>query len=359
MSEEIVACSGCGKKFRIPEGSPSTGKFACTACGADVAWGGSAGGGGGGKRGSGAKRSTAKRGKSSGASRGARRARGRKTRDAAPAADGDESDRRGRQAPAKKENKTLPIVVAIMGVVLLAGGLIIAFTGEKLDYAAEAEAEAAAAAANRNTGAVGGLSSSDTPEPVAEPPEPPPVEDGADATDPDAADDPQPAEDSGIGGARTGAEDGKGYRYWYLRPDGEIFITIDPVQGTTDEEAAELERLAKLATDFDAGSAGMNAERDLHKTGRKAVPFLLSQFQVAFNGSKWTELNDKFAAGKIQQLCRLICKKDGPPSDFVARFDPQGGVPPEHYERAGRMWIAWWMGEGRYIEEFEAYEDEE
>ena len=31
----------------------------------------------------------------------------------------------------------------------------------------------------------------------------------------------------------------------------------------------------------------------------------------------------------------------------------------EHYKRAGRMWIAWWLGEGQYIEEFEAFEDEE
>ena len=103
----------------------------------------------------------------------------------------------------------------------------------------------------------------------------------------------------------------------------------------------------------------MSAERALSKVGRKAVPFLLTEFKTAYEADGWTVQNEQFAAGKIQQLCRLICKKDGPPSDFVARFQPQGGVPPEHYKRAGRMWIAWWLGEGQYIEEFEAFEDEE
>jgi len=356
MSEEIVACSGCGKKFRIPEGSPASGKFACTACEADVAWGAaavSAGGGGpGGKsRGGRAKRSA---GAKRGGSRGARRARGRKTRDEPEPAAGEDGERRGRGAPQPKENKTLPIVIAVMGVLLLAGGLIIAFTGEKRDYAAEAAA--AAAAGPRAGGAVGGLSSNDTPKPVAVAPAPPPVDP---VTIPEPDEDPDPADDSGIGSSRSGGEDGKGYRYWYGRPDAEIFTKIPVVEGTTDAEITELTRLANLATDFDAGSAGMGAERDLSKVGRKAIPFILSAFADQYHGSKWTEENEMWAAAKIQQLCRLITKKDGPPSDFYARFAPQGGVPPEHYERAGRKWIAWWMGEGRYIEEFATYEDEE
>src|SRR5262245_50292752 len=41
MSEEIVACPGCGKKFRLPEGAQS-GTFPCTACQADVPYGESA-----------------------------------------------------------------------------------------------------------------------------------------------------------------------------------------------------------------------------------------------------------------------------------------------------------------------------
>jgi len=359
MSEEIVACSGCGKKFRIPEGSPASGKFACTVCEADVAWGAAAAGsGGGGRRSSGrsARNKGSKAANKGGASRGARRARGRKTRDEPVAEAAEDGERRGRQGREPKENKTLPLVIALMGFVLLAGGLIVAFTGETTDYAA-IEAAKAAAAAENTSGAIGGISSSDTPAPIAAPVTPTPV---APTTQPEPDSEPDtPADDSGIGSSRTGAAEGKGYRYWYLRPASEIFIPIAPIEGTTDEEISELTRLADLATDFDAGSAGMSAERALSKEGRKAVPFILSAFAEQYNGGKWAEQNEQWGAYKIQQLCRLITKRDGPPSDFVARFAPQGGVPPEHYERAGRMWIAWWMGEGRYIEEFAAYEDEE
>src|SRR5687768_6644944 len=38
MAEEIVACPGCAKKFRIPEGAPG-GSFQCTACDATVTYG--------------------------------------------------------------------------------------------------------------------------------------------------------------------------------------------------------------------------------------------------------------------------------------------------------------------------------
>ena len=42
MSEQIVACIGCGKKFRIPDGAAPTGEFDCTACGDEVKYGGKA-----------------------------------------------------------------------------------------------------------------------------------------------------------------------------------------------------------------------------------------------------------------------------------------------------------------------------
>ncbi len=374
MSEEIVACSGCGKKFRIPEGSPASGKFACTACEADVAWGAAAKSSGGGRRGksggssrkgrgSSARGASAKKSggaKAGASSRGARRARGRKGHDEPDVAQDEAGERRGRGAPKPKENKTVPIVIAIMGAVLLAGGLIVAFTGDPPDYEKQADARIGV---TPTSGSVGGLSSSGTPEPVAVKPDPAPApvapttvpEAGTDEAEPTT----EPGDDSGIGSARTGAADGKGYRYWYLRPASEIFIPIPPIEGTTEEEIAELTRLAGLATDFDSGNQGMSAERALSKVGRKAIPFLLSRLAEQYNGEKWTVQGEQFGAGKIQQLCREITKKDGPPSPFYARFSPQGAVPPEHYQRAGKMWIAWWMGEGRYIEEFANYEDEE
>ena len=228
----------------------------------------------------------------------------------------------------------------------------------------EAKAQVAATPAS---GTVDGLSSTATlaaaiadPKAGSPPAAPPTVpEAGNDEAEPTTAPTEEPADESGTGSSRPGAANGEGYRYWYLRPASEIFIPMSPIEGTTEEEIAELTRLAGLATDFDSGAEGLLAERTLSKVGRKAIPFLLSKFGDQYNGDKWTVQGEQFGAAKIQQLCREITKKDGPPSEFFARFSPRGGVPPTHYQRAGRMWIAWWMGEGRYIEEFANYGDEE
>ncbi len=375
MAEDIVACTGCGKKFRIPDGSPACGKFACTACGADVTWGpkraGAAKAGvartGGAARGarSGRPAKGARRSRGGGpeekTSRGARRARGRRGRDdgAAPA-DEAGGGRRGR-VPKEKENKTLPLIAALMGAVVLIGGLIIAFTRDPPDYAAQAAAASALNRAGARDEPATGVSNAGSV--AATPSEDATGGDGAAPTTPVAPAPPtaedEPEEESGIGGANTKQDRPKGYRYWYLRPLDELFTDIPPVEGTTDEEAARLRELAARATDYDEGAPGMAAYRDLVREGRKAVPFVLSQLQKAWNGAKWKEKSEQFSCARAQEIVREITKADGPPSDFRVRFPPGPGVEPTHYERAGRMWIAWWKGEGQYIEEFKAYEDEE
>ena len=74
------------------------------------------------------------------------------------------------------------------------------------------------------------------------------------------------------------------------------------------DEVAELTRLAKLATDFDSGSAGMSAERALSKEGRKAVPFLLSEFETQYNGGKWAEQNEQFER-ELAEIDRQIAEQ--------------------------------------------------
>jgi hypothetical protein len=367
MAEDIVACSGCGKKFRIPDGSPPSGSFACTACGADVAWGRAAAAGGGGAKARGGRAAATrggggkapKTGKAS--SRGARRAKGRRAREGGDG-DGEGGGRRG-GVPKEKENKTLPLIAALMGAVLLIGALIIAFTGEEPNY------EEQAAGLSTNTPAPGtstdpgdtGTPDTTAPDAGTETPTAPENAGGSAPetplfpVEPDDGDD----EESGIGGSESSAGRQKDYRYWFLRPMDELFTEVEPVEGTTPEESDKLRQLAALATDFDAGSEGMSAERELAKAGRKAMPFLISQFAKAWNGSKWQEPNEQFACFKIQQLSREIVKATRLPSDLFVRFPPGPGAGPDQYKRAARMWTAWWRGEGQYIEEFQAFEDEE
>ena len=370
MAEDIVACSGCGKKFRIPDGSPPSGKFACTACGADVAWGGGGGAKGGGTAKAAARggrkptnvkggRASARAEKDGGSqSRGARRAKGRKSREE-PAQDEGGGGRRG-GVPKEKENKTLPLVIALMGAVLLIGGLILAFTGDPPDY--DAQAAAAPPVSTTTPDAPGGLHSdgaSDASSSSA-------ANAGAGTQTPTApivplAPDMGEGEEdeSGIGGAQATAAQAQDYRYWFLRPKDELFTEVPMIEGTTDEEAAHLRELAAKATDFYSGAQGVSAERELSKAGRKAMPFLISQFEKAWKGKKWEDTDEQFACSKIQQLSREITKADGPPSDLFVRFPPGPTVKPGDYERAARMWTAWWRGEGQHIEKFKSYEDEE
>jgi hypothetical protein len=364
--QDIVACSGCGKKFRIPDGSPPSGKFACTACGADVAWGGASGGGSGRKPGKGgrsrARRAAMEKKDGGGASRGARRARGRRARDEGADDEGGGGGSRRGHLPKEKENKTVPLIAALMGVVLLVAVAIIIFTGDPPDY----DAQAAASGSITDTTDSGDTGVSDGTSGTTSGTEDTGTEGASTGTEtpaaplvplaPDMGDE---DDESGIGGAEAVAEQAKDYRYWFLREKDELFADIPPIEGTTDEEAAEYRELAAKATDFDAGAQGMKAEGQLAKIGRKAMPFLMQQFEKAWKGSKWTEPGEQFACSKIQQLAREITKADGPPSDLFVRFPPGPGVEASHYQRAARMWAAWWRGEGQHIEKFKSYEDEE
>ncbi len=367
MSEQIVACPGCGKKFRIPDGSPPSGSFACTACGADVVWGGAAAKGAAAKGASKPAGAKAGRGGDAGktSSSGARRAKARRAREEAATSEPEAgAGRRSRAAPSAKEKNTLPIVLSIGGAVALIGVLVIVFTSKPTDPLAEAQRlqeEQRQAQAREESGTpVGKLTSSGTPtgtQPDTPKPETPKAETPATAPTP-TVETPKPP-DSGIGAVAEGS-DGRDYAYYFKMDPNDLYaVEVPEIAGTTPEEAAEFERQARLAFDFNSGGPGMNAERVLAKAGRKAMPFIIRQFSAQWKASQFKNENEQFGCYKAQQICRQIIKATKFKSDFVARFPHQGDVGPDKFERAARMWTAWWLGEGQYIEQFTPFPDEE
>ncbi len=358
MSEEIVACPGCGKKFRIPDGAPP-GSFACTACGADVGYGAAATaarparGGGGGQRGGGKRGGGG--GKRGGGGRGARRARGRRAREEAEAPDDEGRGGRRRGQPVEKENKTAPVLIAIMGVVLLIGVLIIAFTGDPPNH----DIETATAPGVDTT--AGGITSSngETPIPGATDPD---GSGGGTETPAETTPIPvvqPPVDPSGIGSSEGGEALPKDYRWWSHRDDDLLFEKCTPVDGTTDAEAEEFERTVVVFLDMSSGGDGMRAGRSLEKAGFAAFPHLMNGFVQQYNGDKWTTEADKWASWQCQQVARRMIKATPGPPSLEARFSPGVDVEPEKFYRAARMWISWWKGVGAYRTDFEKFEDEE
>lgn len=356
MSEEIVACIGCGKKFKIPEGAAPSGSFDCTACGKPVKYGVAppSSGAGRGKSGGAAR---------SGGGRGARSsARSASSRAPAERESGrgtGRKDARERGATPQKENNTTPILFAIGGGVLVVFILVLVFAGGDKEQKTAATHTNGATTTDVHTGALSADGSGVAPTtttPVA-PADTPKT--GETATTEPATTTPPVKPDTGIGGSATAGEDSekpKDERYYYYLDDSKLFVRQESTKDTTEAERTEYEALVKDLTDFQSGKAGVVAESKLIKIGRKAVPALLSTFA----GQTWESEGEQYGAFKVQQVLRAIVKADLPRNaDFIARFDPRNPVPAEHFKRAARMWIAHWLGNLQYKDQFKSFDDAE
>jgi hypothetical protein len=198
------------------------------------------------------------------------------------------------------------------------------------------------------TGGTGGLSSdTGTPEPAETPtattPPGPAAGDPLQPTKPTAEDGSD--DDSGIKGSASTAPSGVDA----LRaPPNEVFIEFPVVEGTTEEEAETLRTDVRLLVDRDSGIDGNRAQTRLEKAGKKAIPVLLSYWQ----GKTFDNEAEQWAGDKVQRVLRAIVKHDGPTWEFMAVFVPHEPIGADKFERAGRLWVQWWLGEGINKERF-------
>lgn len=347
MSEEIVTCPGCAKKFRIPDGAAPSGSFPCTACGGDVRYGAAPAKP---AAGAGQRKSGKRRPKRPAATSSARPAGGGRRGAAAEAG-------AGRQAPLRpvRQNNTAAIVAAIMGGLVIVVVAVVLIAGRGKDKTADPT----------ETGGTGGESTSthtisndgdNPPEPA--PVEPPPVETSAEAGTGDA-DKPKPWEtqpkDTGIGGAQNTAEGEMDYGQYFRLSDEELLVRVPSVDGVSEQERAEIDHQVALLTDRNSGRDGMVAIDWLVKRKKRAMPSLLSWFE----GKTFDNEEQQWAAHQVQQVLRDIVKAEPMPSDLFARFNPGMTTPKEHFRRAAKMWVAQWNAVLSKKETFQGYDEEE
>lgn len=339
MAEEIVACPGCAKKFKIPEGAPG-GTFQCTACNANVPYGKS------GKGGRGAPQARAAAGTAV-----------KQTRAPAPAAPaaaasrGGSSRRRGREQPDEeaaeergprgrkpKDNTQQTILwVSIGGIAVVALGVFLIMNKRKAETPTVTPAVVPA------------------PAPTAPNPAPvvPPVSPANPANPaPAGAGDPaKPPEATGIGGAKTNTS------FAGSANMDALFVRIPDIEGVTPQEREAMDKDVATYCDFDAGKAGNDAGTRLRKLGRKAIPALLSAFETQWKANKWDDDRTKWASYQIQEILIWISKADRPGGDFKARYVPQDAksVPATDFQKCARMWVNWWNGPGKSIEKFKDF----
>jgi hypothetical protein len=214
---------------------------------------------------------------------------GRSQRDSeAPEAEGEP---RGRRGAARKKSSPMPALIAI-ALVVLAGvgaflymqqepGPVAAGDGENGAVGTEEVASAEDAATDEAAAEAG------SEDPAAEAAEEAPVEAEPEATpEPEKeAAKPKPAKDDPASIDLTLIED------------------FGPVDGTTDEEFAELTELANTMVDPEAGAAGNRARKTLTEKGRIAFPALVNKLK-----SLDFETEQGFRDGDIlQATMRDIC----------------------------------------------------
>jgi hypothetical protein len=342
MAEEIVACPGCGKKFKIPEGAPG-GTFQCTACSASVPYGKAAKGGAKAPAAKAAAPARAAAAAPAGRSASAGRRRGREEPEEEA-----ETGRGGRGQSTKAKAKRDQAMVLWMGIggilILGVGALVLHNRNSKKPAAPTVPAPTATQPATPEPTAAA------TPATAPAAGTPAPTNGGASATQ-------KPEEASGIGGSKSAPSTPTA---WNMSvPGEELFIVVADVPGVTPQEREALDKDVLLFVDRDSGKAGIDARRRLEKAARKAVPSLLSTFKPIWHGKKWEDDVEKFSTFQVQQLLSDIVKADKPAriGDFVARYDPRVPVPAKDFERAARLWTVWWNVAGKDIEKFKAFAD--
>lgn len=361
MAEEIVSCPGCDKKFKIPEGAPG-GTFQCTACSATVPYGKGAAK-------VAAQGKSAPPAKSTPPARAAAPAKPAPQKAAAPAPsraaaqepesprsssrDGRRGKKQKEAAPKQKSEKIPGGVLALM----IGAGLLVVFMIVKVSMTSDpatvpppsGDGPPATGPSQPTTGA----GTQPATPPAATPPSSTKPAGGGGSSDDD---DPLKPKASGIGGA-TAADSG-GRSSWFKKPWDELFAGIEPVPGTTEEEAKKLAEDAVLFANMDGGRDSDRARDRMKKAGRKAVPYLLGILgKHATTGEKWGNDKEKWASFQVQQLLTDICKGSSPNKNWFARFAPRTEMPVADFERAARLWTSWWRAEGHALETFKPFEE--
>jgi cytoskeletal protein RodZ len=348
MAEEIVACPGCAKKFRIPEGAAS-GTFPCTACGADVPYGAAA-------RKPAARPAAAPAQRAPAPAPAPRPAAAAPRPAAAPArrAGAASSRRAAREEPSDEPKSSHAAIWWAIGV---GGAALLTLVWWLTRPTSPSHAPTDTA--------------SQTSKPPAKPPEKPaekpaaaqpadtakpvPAATAPAATAPAPADTTKP-EPSATEKPKTPdpAVVEKKPEPVTVKPKGDIALLgheVASASGTTPEERSDMDRLVTLAMDWNAGKDGVAAASKLVKMGRKAIPPLLSAFGKQYTTGKWATETDQYGAYQLQQVLRDIVRSDGRP-EFIAVFQPGGLAPAEDFEKAAKMWVDWWNVKGQFITKF-------
>jgi len=359
MSEEIVACPGCAKKFRIPEGAPP-GSFACTACEADVPYGAPA-----------AKPASSKAparpapavAKAAAPARPAPAARAAPAARPAPvaarAAPAAASSRRAAPAPArragrghadeaepKKDNHGL--IWGGIGV----GGAVVLFLAYWLTKPADAPAPAPTPPAPAAAPVAPKPKPVETPK--TEPPAPattaPPASEPP-KTEPPKGEAPKP--DPKAPEAKAPVPEPKKVKGDYST----LGQTFASVEGMSEADRAAADKFVATAMDRNSGKDGSEAEGKLLQLGKKASPSILSAFGKQYSTGKWATDEDQWSADKLQDLLHRIAGADGlnPREEFWPRF--MSGAPPADFEKAANLWVSWWTTKGQFATKFKRQSD--
>jgi len=356
MAEEIVACPGCAKKFRIPEGAPP-GTFPCTACSATVPYGAQpAAAGKGAQRATATKaaaptRATAAPSRAAAPATSARAASSQRVSSAraAPA----RGARRGHDEDVEPPKKSY--AGYIWAGIVVGGGLLVFLVNNMTKAPAPAAPPPSTTATAKPT----------DPTKPAVAPDKKPVE------QPKPAEQPKPTSPDSSGGTITEKPDaGKPVAPINPAPKApdepkkpappkgdfaSLGQTFASVTGTSDDERAQLDKYVSLAMDQGSAREGAEAEGKIVKAGKKAIPSILTAFGKQSTSGKWATDSDQWSADKLQDLLHRITGADGLNSDFWPRF--MSGAPPEDFQKAANMWINWWIARGQFKDKYKPRND--
>jgi hypothetical protein len=373
MADSIVSCPGCGKQFRVKEGS-GTGTFQCTACQAEVPYGQAPGarpararpakGGARGPARGPARAVPAGRRGAPAARRGAPRGRGRARR-------GRHADEEG--GPPPKSNTGLYVGLAIGGVVVVAAVAFLLLSqgrGRQEPTPVAGGPEAGQPDAQPSPGA----GQPEVAPPVEVPPsavpgaaspgETQPLRPSGAGTDPGAGSEridpgssqperqPDPSRPTRKvevpEGSFFGADKGTLRTMSYH----ELAQELDHVEDTPPALRTEIDKLAATIVDFFAGRDALDAQDRLKEIGRPAIPKVLSAFlKTGDYGSREGMIN----ACVVDQTLRSIVGDAAKLSELKQFANPDKKL----IERTVKYWYIWWYTQGYTQETFDLGGDEE
>ncbi|MHC4822228.1 MAG: hypothetical protein ACYTDX_10970, partial [Planctomycetota bacterium] len=285
MSEQIVSCPGCSKRYAVPGGAPP-GQFQCEDCSAVVPYGPSP---------------TAKAPKVAGHARtarsggggGRRRRKGARRREREEVYEEEGAGRR-RGGRAKKEKDPTPIILGIIAV-----GLIVVIGVMLVNRGGDDKGTETADGSGGRTSSASGLSAGDLPDSLP---------DSDDPSEPAGGSLLDPLNDptgkipgsTALGPGAISRSDRKKQERPQLKmaeilPEGgnyglgsqelltkirkdrtSVVKDLEHLPDTPEEQKGEIDRLVAVMADPNAGREALDAQRKLVEIGRAAIPRLLS-----------------------------------------------------------------------------------